>query len=395
LKKQVIKAVHFLNSAGGGTLSVVQNILRFSKNVEVQHHVIYTVNKAIAPQFKAPGLTGAASEQVFFYSANWNFYYTCRRLANLLPSSDAVLVAHDWVELGMASTLGLQNPLVYFLHGNYSYYYDLAIKHEQAIDEYIAVSPVIKQELVKRLPGRINDIEYCRFPVPHAEAIPGKSNQLLKLIFCARDLNDRNKCFDLLPKVNQVLKENNCKVHWTIVGAGSSIKEVARLMNESGDLNYYTYLPNPDLLLLMQEQDLLILPSVLEGFPVVVVEAMKAGVLPLISNWKNATAELVKEGETGFYFETGDHKKYAERIIFLDRDRASLKSMAEQAVIQANKLFNPESNTQAIESAILRSRNKATRTKRAQRVYGSRLDRDWVPNIVTSTIRQFSKTQRN
>ena len=390
----MIKAIHFLNSGGGGTLSVVQNILRFSKRQEVEHHVIYTVNMAHAPNFSVLNLAGAASEQVFFYSANWNFYYTCKRLAAMLPSADALLVSHDWIELGMASTLGLQNPVLQFLHGDYDYYYDLAVKHEQAIDEYITVSPVIRRELAKRLPQRIKDIKYLRFPVPYAEAISGKTNQVLKLIFCARDLTDTNKRFDLLPKVNQILKENNCKVHWTIVGGGATFEEVARQMNQYEYLHYYPYLPNQDLLLQMAEQDLLILPSVLEGFPVVVVEAMKAGVLPLISNWQNATVELVKDGETGFYLDISDYKGYAERIIFLDRERVLLKSMALQCAAQANKLFNPELNTQAIESVMLRSYNKAFKTKPVKRVYGSRLDRRWVPNIITSTIRKFSKAQK-
>ena len=390
----MIKAIHFLNSGGGGTLSVVQNILRFSKRQEVEHHVIYTVNMAHAPNFSVLNLAGAASEQVFFYSANWNFYYTCKRLAAMLPSADALLVSHDWIELGIASTLGLQNPVLQFLHGDYDYYYDLAVKHEQAIDEYITVSPVIRRELAKRLPQRIKDIKYLRFPVPYAEAISGKTNQVLKLIFCARDLTDTNKRFDLLPKVNQILKENNCKVHWTIVGGGATFEEVARQMNQYEYLHYYPYLPNQDLLLQMAEQDLLILPSVLEGFPVVVVEAMKAGVLPLISNWQNATVELVKDGETGFYLDISDYKGYAERIIFLDRERVLLKSMALQCAAQANKLFNPELNTQAIESVMLRSYNKAFKTKPVKRVYGSRLDRHWVPNIITSTIRKFSKAQK-
>ena len=34
-----------------------------------------------------------------------------------------------------------------------------------------------------------------------------------------------------------------------------------------------------------------------------IVEAMKAGVITLVTNWEGATDELITEGKTGYYFE--------------------------------------------------------------------------------------------
>lgn len=383
-----MQAFHFLNSGGGGTLSVVQNLLRFSAHDSVQHHVIYTVNKKTDPGFKALGLKGALSEQVFFYSANWNFYYTCKKMAALLPPSDAVLVAHDWIELGMASALGLPHPVVQFLHGDFEYYYRLAAKHQQAIDKFIAVSPVIAGKLQQQLGSRSSDIKYARFPVPAINS-ETTSHDPLRIVYCVNSLNEERKQFELLPKINARLKELNIKAHWTIVGKGYTEAEVKNRMQQEEQLDYFNSLDNEAVHALLTQQDIFLLPSLSEGFPVSVVEAMKAGTVPLISNWNNATAELVKEGETGFYFELGDADRYAQCIASLQQDRRLLQRMAAAAVQLANSLFDPFVNTRAIEQIILGAAADLNKRKQPERVYGSRLDRQWMPNFITTGIRSL------
>ena len=366
---------------------MVQNILRFSKHQDVEHHVIYTVNKAEAPGFSVLNLAGAASEQVFFYSANWNFYYTCRQLAAMVPSADAVLVAHDWIELGMASSLGLQNPVVQFLHGDFEYYYNLAVKHEGIIDQYIVVSPVIESVLKQKIPSRAGDIQYCRFPVPFIKN-NSKSHYPLRLVYFVNSLTEQRKQFHLLPRINKYLKQLDVPIEWTIIGTGYPEREIKEMMLQNKLINCYGAITNGKVIELLTQQDIFILPSLSEGFPVSVVEAMKAGAVPLISNWKNATAELVLEGETGFYFETGDFEGYANRIAFLDKNRDILEQISVRGVELSTKLFAPAENTQIIENVIERSVLRSGR-KSPQRIYGSRLDQKWIPNQLTERIRKF------
>ena len=161
-----LRIYHFHNGCGGGVLSVISNLLKFSNNPTIENHVIYTINKDEKPIYAINNLEGAFSEQVFYYSTQWNFYFTCRQLAKLLPDNKALVIAHDWLELGMMSQLGLQYPLVYFLHGDYDYYYQLAQKHESAIDQFICVAQNIEIKLLSLLPARKNNVYYLRFPVP-------------------------------------------------------------------------------------------------------------------------------------------------------------------------------------------------------------------------------------
>lgn len=388
-----VDVFHFHNGTGGGVLSVIKNLLKYSSSSTLENHVIFTINKDLVPDFKMPPLERAATQQVFYYSPKWNFYYTCKQLAKLLPDNKAIVVAHDWLELGMMSNLGLHNPVVQIVHGNYDYYYNLAKKNAGAINRFICVSPVIYKKLNNYLPQRKADIDYRRFPVPSIEPIE-KKNDLLKIFYCVRSLDDDNKQFQLLPKLNAILKEKSIDIYWTIVGDGIDKDEVENFMDQHSDLSLFPSLPNEEVIRMLPQHDLFILPSLREGFPVAVVEAMKAGLVPLVTNWDGATEELIVQGETGFYFAPGDENGYSEKIELLNSNRTLLNKIAEAGRKKANELFDPVVNTIRIEDIILNSANDGMKNEKPKKVYGSRLDNIFIPNGITHFIRtMFGRKQ--
>ncbi len=384
-----IKIFHFHNGSGGGVLSVIKNLIKFSTNEQIENHIIYTINPTLIPDFQMPAVENVISQQVFYYNSKNNFYHTCKCLAKLLPDEKSIIVAHDWLELGMMSNLGLQNPVVHFLHGDYEYYYDLAKKHGPVTDRFITVSPVIYNKLTLSLPHRKADILYCRFPVPSIQSII-KNNTILKLFYCVRSLTDVNKQFRLLPLINEKLKSQGTTVHWTIIGDEMSKAEVENVMDQHANITLFPSLTNEEVTRLMPGHDLFILPSLLEGFPVAVVEAMKAGLVPLVTNWEGATEELIINGKTGYYFETGDAEAYANNIVLLNNDRKLMKQLAANAEQKANELFDPYVNTKNIESVISKA-SYDKKQKRSAKVYGSILDQLWMPNFITKTIRSCRK----
>ncbi len=69
----------------------------------------------------------------------------------------------------------------------------------------------------------------------------------------------------------------------------------------------------PDLLSL---SDIFVLPSLSEGFPLVLLEAMAAG-LPLVCSKVGGTPDLVVEGQNGFLVEPRNPSQLAEKLTFL------------------------------------------------------------------------------
>ena len=370
-------------------LSVIRNLLRFSNNPSIENHVIYTINKDVTPLYIFEPLEGAQSEQVFYYLPKWNFYHTCRQLAKLLPDDKAVVVAHDWIELGMMSNLGLQNPVVQILHGDYHYYYELAAINSKVIDSYICISPKMFHSLKQKLTYRQNDIFYVKFPVPNITPI-NKLNNSLNLIYYVRDLNEHRKRFPTIIKIAEYLSETSNNYFFTIAGGGMTKDEFSRIWptKMKDRVNYIGHRTNEEIISILPMQDIFLLPSLAEGLPVSLVEAMKAGVVPLITDWAGAVDELLSPGITGYYFEIDDSVEYANCIKKLHLNRSLLSKLSENCIKRANELFQPIANTNKIED-IYSIIPKRTLKKKPLKVYGSRLDKTWLPNGIVKSLRSI------
>ena len=385
-----INIVHFHNGTGGGVLSVIKNLLNYKQHEYIKNHVIYTINKDQYPEFDIPFLAGVASVKVFYFSPKWNFYYTCRKLSNLLPDNKAVIVAHDWLELGMVSNLGLKNPVVQFVHGDYDYYYSLAKKNEAAVDTFICISPIIYTNLLRILPFRKSAIHQLFFPIPEiAKAL--FSEDSINLFYAVRDLEDENKNFALLPIIDSILNRQEIQIHWTIVGKVNTNSETYKKLCLLKKYNHYQYLSNEKLIVLLREMNMFVLPSHKEGFPVSLVEAMKAGLVPLVTNWNNATSDLLVNGENGFYLAPEDANGYAEKIKYFIENRNVFYTFSENASAKATSLFHPLENTQRIEKVLIFCSIKNDFVRKPKKVYGSRLDQKWMPNSLVFSIRKFRK----
>ncbi len=385
---QKIKVYHFHNGSGGGVLSVIRNLLQSSNNVEIENHVIYTINKKLLKTYTINNLKGAASETIFYYSPNWNFQYTCKQLAKLLPDDKAIIIAHDWVELGMASTLGIQNKVIQFLHGDYDYYYDLAKLHGKAVDAFIAIADSIKEQLLFRMPERIEAIHYLRFPVPDSNCKINieKENAV---VFIGRCTNDKG--FHLLPEIANYLQQQGIKLQWHIVGEVEKNVLTDFHWNADVDVHFHGSIANEKVRDLLCKSKYFILPSIAEGMPIALIESMKAGAVPLVNDLPGGIQELVFNNKTGFKIDNNNPTEFVAKLKFLILNNNSFLEMSNNCIEQSNNLFNQFVNTELIENTIKEISLNKSQLKRSYKVYGSKLDQQWIPNAITSFIRSFKK----
>jgi len=75
---------------------------------------------------------------------------------------------------------------------------------------------------------------------------------------------------------------------------------------------------------LMRKSDLLVLPSIEEGFGLVCVEAMGSGCVPLVSE---ACTDVCKHMENALVHRIGDVNGLAEQITMLHKNRALLETL--------------------------------------------------------------------
>ncbi len=380
-----LQVYHFHNGSGGGILSVIKNLISFSDNSKIENHIIYTINKDLQNEFKIEKVEKVITEQVFYYSSKNNFYYTCNQLAKLLPNEDALIVAHDWMELGMVSNLGLQNRVVHYVHGDYEYYYNLAFKNASIIDSFITVSKSIKNNLIKKIVHRINDISYLRFPVQNVESLEKSTKFGNKIVFVGRC--EPAKGYFLLPQIATKLNAYSKNFEWHIVGEKSKNKKDELIWPNNVKVKFYGSIDNKKVLELLSNMDFFLLPSISEGMPVSLIEAMKSGVIPFVNNWGEAVFELIEVDKTGFIIKDNDVDEFVREIVSISNNESKMNEMRQLAIEKANNLFNPQKNVQAIEALFLTIEKNSKNN--ANKKYGSRLDQPWIPNFITKTIRSF------
>jgi glycosyltransferase involved in cell wall biosynthesis len=90
---------------------------------------------------------------------------------------------------------------------------------------------------------------------------------------------------------------------------------------------------------LMAACDVLVLPSVREGLPNVVLEAMAAG-LPVIASRAGGNVELINDGVDGLLFDVGDERQLASTIARLAADAALRGRLVQAARLKAGTRFS-------------------------------------------------------
>jgi glycosyltransferase involved in cell wall biosynthesis len=97
---------------------------------------------------------------------------------------------------------------------------------------------------------------------------------------------------------------------------------------------WFETIPHRQVLEVMMESDVLVLPSFSEGFGLVVTEALACGV-PVIVTPEVGASDLVSDGREGFVVPVGSGADIADRLSALDRDRELLAQMSQNAQITA------------------------------------------------------------
>ena len=80
---------------------------------------------------------------------------------------------------------------------------------------------------------------------------------------------------------------------------------------------------------------------------------------------------------------------YAEKIIELLTNHALSEMLKHNCMQKANDLFDPVANTVMIEKQFIKVIGTVKPKKKSKKVYGSRLDQQWVPNLITRSARNI------
>ena len=181
--------------------------------------------------------------------------------------------------------------------------------------------PIYKKKIFV-IPNGVNSIFHKK-----EKKCDRKDKQSLKLIFIG-SLVHRKGIDQLLRALNEVKTRD---FFLNLVGTGpleDQLKLLVKELNLTSKVNFIGSVPHQKIPQILQQADVLVLPSHHEGRPNVVLEAMFAG-LPIIGTNIGGIQELVQNYKTGILFKDHDVCALAEAIIYFIDNPDKIEEMGQ------------------------------------------------------------------
>jgi glycosyltransferase involved in cell wall biosynthesis len=270
------------------------------------------------------------------------------RLARLLASgrydvAHAHLVHADW-HLAAASHLVGNVPLV-------------SSKHNHDPFRRLAAFRLIERAVIRRYSGVISISESLRdfteattgvgtatihYGLSAPSEPPTRRERPEKARLLAVGRLEEQKGFDVAVQAMALVVRAEAAAHLSIAGDGHRRRQLADQISALGLTDAVSLLgPRDDVHELMLGADILIHPARWEGFGLVLLEAMRAG-LPIVSTKTGAIPEVVADGATGTLVPPNDPDQLAAAILELIRNPARRREMGVAGFRRLKELFSPE-----------------------------------------------------
>ncbi len=201
---------------------------------------------------------------------------------------------------------------------------------------------------VRMSPARVErifsgvDSAYFRPPTVSEKSAALSSFQVGRdeLVCCLVGRLEPVKRHDVLLAAVKSLVARGHSIRVLLAGSGELRGEVEKFVEENNLQQHVTFCGHrSDIRNIYWASDAIVLPSEREGFPIVIIEAMLCGVIPLRTPAAGAY-DQIEPGKTGFVFPFGDSAQLADRLQTLMLDRPAKDRMSATAAVTAARRFD-------------------------------------------------------
>jgi glycosyltransferase involved in cell wall biosynthesis len=281
-----------------------------------------------------------------FYLPHLFFYFYPVILAAIINhyKNPTVLGANNSLLYLLTANLKNQVKKIDLIHALDDKNRQIIINYTAAMDQRVVISSNTREELAKLYqknnldPKFIKRVAVIENKVKIPESFPApRNNRRLKALYVGR--KSEEKRVYLLENLAKICQDLNLPIDFIFIGYPTADGKIepntcfpGLLLNQEEINNYY------------QISDLLLLSSAREGFPLVIMEAMAYGVVPLATNVGGISLYL-KNGYNGFLIDNSPAEieiinNFLKKIKELIVDRENLKKLSGNCYDYARKNFN-------------------------------------------------------
>ncbi len=280
-----------------------------------------------------------------------------RNAVKLAKDPEVKLIhAHWWLPSGLIGTLVsmlVGKPLVISTHGT-----DIMILKPSGIPRRLGsfifehasaitvVSSFQKKRLISVIPISPSKITVRPMPVNLEKFGPSetKKSEPRKTILCVARYTKQKK-LDTLINALGLLKDENPELNLILIGEGgeeNNLRSLIESQNLSSRVTFLPLMPQAELNRYYQESDMVVLPSVDEGFGLVLVEAQLCQI-PVIGADSGGIQDIIVHERTGLLFPPGDAPALAHCIKRILTDKELKVRLISNAYQEARFRFSPDS----------------------------------------------------
>jgi len=227
-------------------------------------------------------------------------------------------------------------------------------------DSFVVTSKFIKQEWEKGLEQSAFRVIYPPFNLEKLNASvstkEARGKEIKRIGFIGR-LSDE-KSIDKLLEAMKIVTAAQPRARLCIVGTGpleSKLKQQCKNLGLEKVVEFTGYKAN--VFEALRNFDLFVLSSRTEGCPIVILEAMAAG-LAVVSTNVGGNPELVEDGKTGILVQPNCPHSIASALISLLRDESRAQKMGAAGQRRAFTVFHPSKFTSSLQELYMELYNK-------------------------------------
>ncbi len=331
--KVAILTWNYLPNKAGGTEIATQNISRF---LTYRKHEIIIVTSRDA---ELPGLSYEEDIRIFrigftggrnFITKLFKYTSYCFKAAILIKRFKPDIIHAQALWTGLPALIGkiiTGRPYVVWCQGSDIYFprqfkgilAKLVLKNAGAV---IALTYDMKKRIqticdrdINIIGNGVDLVKFGRYSRKEARYQLGIREDEKVIIFVG-SLTPVKGVQYLIEAMN-IIRHSHPSVRLLLVGDGMErqiLETLVSVMDLGQNITFFGRVKNDEVPKYIAASDVFVLPSLSEGFPLTVAEAMAAG-LPVVSTQVRGLSEIIKEGENGFLVEPKNSSQLADKTL--------------------------------------------------------------------------------
>lgn len=211
---------------------------------------------------------------------------------------------YDFYHSGVSPKLSNRVCIVGIVHSDDPVHYDHVSRLGRYWNSIVAVSKAVAEKTASLDPRFSQRLVVIRHGVSIPSRLPKRSedsNACLRIVYAGRLDQYQKRILDL-PKIAQGLAARKIPFTLTIIGGGphqDRLLAASRQLIDQGVIRFLGTLPNESVLDILEHHHVFLMTSEFEGMPIILLEAMGRGCIPVVTNIDSGIPELVRDGVNG------------------------------------------------------------------------------------------------